>query len=69
MLAAILDDMLIGRRPSGMIIGLFGSVLMALAGYLHDMFIGETRGRSIEEIDRALAKPVPAGLQRHPAAT
>ena len=30
----------IGRRPSGMIIGFFGALLMALAGYLHDAFIG-----------------------------
>jgi putative MFS transporter len=30
----------IGRRPSGMIIGFFGAVLMALAGYLHGVFIG-----------------------------
>jgi putative MFS transporter len=30
----------IGRRPCGMIIGFFGALLMALAGYLHDVFIG-----------------------------
>ena len=30
----------IGRRASGMIIGFFAAVLMALAGYLHDVFIG-----------------------------
>jgi putative MFS transporter len=30
----------IGRRPCGMIIGFFGALLMTLAGYLHDVFIG-----------------------------
>lgn len=30
----------IGRHPCGMIIGFFGALLMALAGYLHDIFIG-----------------------------
>jgi putative MFS transporter len=30
----------IGRRPSGMIIGFFAALLMALAGYLHNVFIG-----------------------------
>ena len=30
----------IGRRPCGIIIGFFGALLIALAGYLHDVFIG-----------------------------
>jgi len=30
----------LGRRPCGMIIGFFGALLMALAGYLHSVYIG-----------------------------